>query len=385
MADKIPSKQFAKHEICLPAPAPGTTRQLSVFRYGDPGARPKVYIQTALHADEIPGMLVLHHLRKRLDMAAEKGGITGEIVIVPVANPIGMAQRIQGGVTGRLDLNNGKNYNRHYPHLAPEVADLIAAHLTFDENHNDRVIRDALKQAVSELPDASEGDAYRKSLLALCADADFCLDLHCDLESVLYMYSSGSHGQLADELCAQLGCEIHLVDSTNNRCFDGTISLAWVSIAKRFPDFPILPGCMGATIEYRGMSDVSDEFAESDAANLMQFLVNQNVVNGVQTTVPEPKCAATAIEAQIYIQSPRTGIVVFKKRCGDRVQSGEIVAEIIDPLESPGSARTALKSRISGKVMSHSVQRLVGPGQIVMAIAGKEILPERVGSYLLSD
>ena len=56
-----------------------------------------------------PGMLVLHHLRALLDQAAEEGRIVGEIVIVPVANPIGMTQRISGTVTGRLDFNNGKN------------------------------------------------------------------------------------------------------------------------------------------------------------------------------------------------------------------------------------------------------------------------------------
>ncbi|MBS1221081.1 MAG: succinylglutamate desuccinylase/aspartoacylase family protein, partial [Proteobacteria bacterium] len=48
--------------IELPSPAPGTEQTLRVHRYGAPGARPKAYFQAALHADEIPGLLVAQHL-----------------------------------------------------------------------------------------------------------------------------------------------------------------------------------------------------------------------------------------------------------------------------------------------------------------------------------
>src|SRR3546814_5615348 len=45
--------------------SPGTSRELVVHRFGQAGARPKVYLQAALHADETPGLLVLHHLYGR--------------------------------------------------------------------------------------------------------------------------------------------------------------------------------------------------------------------------------------------------------------------------------------------------------------------------------
>jgi hypothetical protein len=58
-------------------------------RYGKPGARPKAYLQASLHADEIPGMLAAHHLIGLLDDADKRGEIKGEIIVVPVANPVG--------------------------------------------------------------------------------------------------------------------------------------------------------------------------------------------------------------------------------------------------------------------------------------------------------
>ena len=62
---------MTKTVVALPLPTQhlGTTRTVTVHRYGDPSARPKVYIQAGLHADEIPGMLSAHHLIARLDEA----------------------------------------------------------------------------------------------------------------------------------------------------------------------------------------------------------------------------------------------------------------------------------------------------------------------------
>ena len=48
--------------IALPSPSPGTDRHLLVHRFGRKDARPRVWLQAALHADELPGPLVLHHL-----------------------------------------------------------------------------------------------------------------------------------------------------------------------------------------------------------------------------------------------------------------------------------------------------------------------------------
>lgn len=67
---KLPSEK-SHYNIPLPSPSPGTDRNIKVITYGDSNARPKVYIQTALHADEIPGMVMVHHLRRLLDQAAK--------------------------------------------------------------------------------------------------------------------------------------------------------------------------------------------------------------------------------------------------------------------------------------------------------------------------
>ena len=76
----------------LPLSNPGNEKFLFIIRYGKPNSRKKVYIQSGLHADESPGFLTMHHLIALFDRADRENRIQAEIVLVPVANPIGWDQ-----------------------------------------------------------------------------------------------------------------------------------------------------------------------------------------------------------------------------------------------------------------------------------------------------
>ncbi|MBK9605042.1 MAG: succinylglutamate desuccinylase/aspartoacylase family protein [Betaproteobacteria bacterium] len=84
----------SKNKIKLPAMTPGTTRSIAWLRYGKAGARPKVYLQAAIHANELPGAMLLHHLMPLLGEADRAGRIRGEIIVVPTVNPIGQSQLV---------------------------------------------------------------------------------------------------------------------------------------------------------------------------------------------------------------------------------------------------------------------------------------------------
>ena len=105
----------------LLSPSLGSHRTLTSLHFGKPGSGRKIYIQASLHAEELPGMLVAHHLRALFEAAEAAGQIDGEIVLVPVANPIGLAQRLDHKPMGRFELDTSENFNRHYPDLAAAV------------------------------------------------------------------------------------------------------------------------------------------------------------------------------------------------------------------------------------------------------------------------
>lgn len=56
----------------LPEHALGGQRQITSFHFGQPGKGEKIYLQAGLHADEVPGMLVLHYLK---DCSARRNGV----------------------------------------------------------------------------------------------------------------------------------------------------------------------------------------------------------------------------------------------------------------------------------------------------------------------
>jgi len=105
---------------------PGTGRSVVVHRFGRAGARPKAYLQAAIHANELPGAMALHHLMPMLAAADRARRIRGEIVVVPTVNPIGQAQLVGSNHLGRYDFLGRDNFNRNWLDLSGAVAERVA-------------------------------------------------------------------------------------------------------------------------------------------------------------------------------------------------------------------------------------------------------------------
>ena len=116
-----------RHDHPLLSPSLTTQRSISSFHFGTPGSGQKVYIQASLHADELPGMMTAWHLKQRLAALEAEGRIAGEIILVPVANPIGLDQNLNGVALGRFELASGQNFNRYYPAFAASCSNCCAS------------------------------------------------------------------------------------------------------------------------------------------------------------------------------------------------------------------------------------------------------------------
>ncbi|KEZ64852.1 succinylglutamate desuccinylase, partial [Pseudomonas amygdali pv. tabaci str. ATCC 11528] len=178
------------HTHDLLSPVPGTARQVHSFHYGPQNGSGKVYIQASLHADELPGMLVAWYLKQRLAELESAGRLLGEVVVVPVANPIGLEQVLMDTPLGRYELESGQNFNRWFSDLGAQVGDDIEARLTADAEHNAALVRDSLRAALDAVPANTQLQSLRLTLQRLACDADMVLDLHCDFESVEHLYTT---------------------------------------------------------------------------------------------------------------------------------------------------------------------------------------------------
>ena len=372
-----------KHPLI--SPAPGTTRELVSLHYGPAGTGRKALIQASLHADEVPGLLVAHHLRQRLAELEARGALRGEVVLVPFANPIGLSQRVLQSVEGRFDLASGENFNRRYADLVPRACELLVPRLTDGTAPTVDLVRHALRQACAELPAATELDSLRRVLLGLAIDADVVLDLHCDNEAVLHLYTTPELWPDVEPLARLLGSRAVLVaEGSGDEPFDEACSLAWPRIAaeltKRLGRTVTLPpACAAVTVELRGEADVRHELAAADAEKIVQYLAVRGLVDDAPSSLPPLECEPTPLAGSIPVEAPHGGVLVWVAELGARLRRGEPLVEIVDP--ASGDV-TAVASPTDGVFYARESRRFVPAGLRICKIAGREAL--RSGR-LLSD
>ncbi len=351
---------------------PGLKHELTVLRFGTPGARPKATIQAALHADEVPALLVAQALRHQLAAAEAAGNLSGEVVLVPVANPIGLAQRLLGRLEGRFDLRDGVNFNRGYADLADAAAAAVQGRLVNDENHNVALVRSALRNAALALPAQTPTEQLKRLLLAHAVDSDVVLDLHCDAQAVVHLYALSAHETLATELGALLGARaVLLASDSGDAPFDEACSRPWLQLQQRFAGHPLPLACFAPTVELRGECDTDLAQADADARALMEFLRRRGIVAGAAAALPAAVCGPTPLAGSEPIVAPHAGVLVFDAEPGQLLQAGDTVATLVN-LES--GLHTALATRSSGVLYARIASRWAVAGQRVAKVAGQTLV-----------
>ena len=361
----------------LTPPAPGTTRELLSLHFGPAASGRKAYLQAALHADEPPGLLVAWHLRQMLAEAEAAGRLTGEIVLVPMANPIGHAQRLLGRGIGRFELPSGENFNRQYANLAAAAYARLRPALDRGEMPDVAAVRAALRAACEDLPAPSELESLRRTLLMLAIDADLVLDLHCDNEAVMHLYTTPTLWPALAPLAQLLGAEACLLaGDSGGDPFDESCSLTFArlnalhaqagGVTSAWPE-----ACVAATIELRGETDVNHAHAQADAQALFGYLQLQGYITGATPTLPPLRRAPRPLAGSMPLYAPHGGVLVHRAALGAELRRGDPVADIIDPLS--GVCAT-LASPVDGVLYARESGRVVHSGTRVAKVSGTEEL-----------
>ncbi|MDK9705776.1 MAG: M14 family metallopeptidase [Desulforhopalus sp.] len=380
-----PMATCTTREHHLPEAAIGTARKLLSVHFAPPKATRKAYIQAGLHADEAPGYLVAARLVELLHRAHAAGEICEEIIVVPVANPIGLAQWGTDTVQGRFDDSDHVNFNRRYYDLVDSIVERMQGLQQEDGAANVRLIRKQLREILREKKPTTEGESLKHLLLSLSCDADIVLDLHCDHQAVLHVYMGKALWPEGADLSAQMGAMATLLaDDSGDMPFDEANSKIWWELAKKFPEAAIPPACLAATIELRGVADTDPEHTEQDARNLYFFLQRRGFISGHTPPLPALFAEATPLAGVDYLTSTGAGILSYLKQPGDLVAAGEAVALVTQPMKNPGTgAKVAIASRTSGVFFARSADRFARPGKIIGKVAGSAVL-EGKGPYLLT-
>jgi len=364
----------------LLSPVPGVTRQLHSFHFGPRGGA-KVYIQASLHADELPGMLVAWHLKRRLGELEQQGRLLREIILVPVANPVGLEQVMLDAPLGRFELQSGENFNRNFVDLSDSIGDQIEGHLTQDPAHNMALIREYLRRGLDAHPAHTPLQSQRLTLQRLACDADLVLDLHCDFEAVEHLYTTPEAWPQVEPLARYLGAQASLLATdSGGQSFDECFSLVWWQLQQRFgKHYPIPLGSIAVTVELRGQADVNHGLASQDCQALVDYLTHAGVIEGTAAPLPALPRPATPLAAVEPVATPLGGLLVYHARPGQQLEAGQLIAEVIDPISD---RVTAVRNSQPGLLYARSVRRMATAGMVIAHVAGEQVL--RSG-YLLAN
>jgi len=376
---------FDKISKTLFGDTPGRSTELNYFRIGPGDAGKKVYLQAAMHADEQPGIMVLHHLLPLLRAADAAGELKACFVLMPMVNPLGMGDIEFGQHQGRYNRSTGINHNRDWPVLYDAVSEGLAAQLGDDASENINIVRTALRDWVESLPRVTALDQWRQCVIGEACDADYVFDLHCDDDSLLHIFSIPQLGENMQQLANWTGAAATmLAEDSGGGSFDEVWPAIWLRLA-RDCDKPLPLPVVSCTLEYRGQFDTFDDLNRQDAHNLYGYFQEQGLIDGAPLGRKGEARAPTDLRATEYLRAPRAGLLAYRVELGDWVEKGDPVADLIR-LDGDGAfvERKPLTAGNSGQVISRKTVKYVWAGANVSKIVGSEILESRSGN-LLSD
>ncbi|WP_323120240.1 succinylglutamate desuccinylase/aspartoacylase family protein [Burkholderia alba] len=387
----------------LLSPTIGTHRELVSFHFGTPGigtpgigtpgaGRPasgvsdsdapavaqKIYLQAALHADETPAMLTAFLLKRRLAELEAAGALAAEIVLVPVANPVGLNHHVLGQFIGRFDLASGRNFNRGFLPLAP-LAERIGEQLGSDPARNLAIVRACVGAALDDTVPRTEFDSLQLALLKRSFDADVVIDLHCSLEAVMHVYTSETAWPAIEPLARYLGAQASLLaNDSGGHAFDDAHHLLWSALRRRLPaGKPVPDGALAVTVECRGQRDVTYACAQRDADALIDYLVWRGAIRGEPAPLPPLRAPATPLAGSEQFYAPVSGVLVHRAEVGATIRAGDPLFDIVDPLTD---CITTVSSRTDGVFYMRRAIRFVTAGAPLGRVTG--VVPVRSGMLL---
>lgn len=367
--------------------SPGKTTQLVYFKLGAEQAEKKVYLQAALHADEQPGILVLHHLLGLLQRAEEQGLLRARFVLFPMVNPLGMGDIGFRQHQGRYDRASGVNFNRNWPDLFKAVAKELSEPLTDDAAMNLQLVRAAVKAWLAKQAPVTALQQQRYYVMQEAYDADYVLDLHCDNDALPHIFTVPQSAAVMQDLSDWMGAAATLfAEDSGGHSFDEVWSGFWIKLAAAFPDKALPMACHSATLEYRGQFDTFDALNQEDAERLYGFLQSQGLIAG-EPIRPRPAAtpAGTDLAATEMTRVQQAGLLAYQVQLGDVVQTGDVLADLIHlDGEDAFIKRTPVLAGTNGVIISRNINKYVWPGCSIAKIVGTEPLESR-GEYLLED
>lgn len=301
----VASGRLSQIEIPIASLMSGTPVALPVVVYHGRNEGPTVWVNAAIHGDEIGGVEIIRRVSERLDPRT----MHGTVIAVPIVN-------VHGFNTSDRYLPDRRDLNRSFPgsargSLAGRIANLMMSEIV---------------ERCSVGIDLHTGSDHRVNLPQIRADLD-------DADTLA----------LADVFGAPV--------TIHSRTRDGSLREAGTD--------------RGATVLlFEGGEALR---FDRDAVNAGTVGVRR-VLNhlGITSDGPEPAGSTRYSRKTKWARAGKSGIVHLEPELGDEVKKGERVATILDPY---GKRLGRISAPVDGMIIGHTQHPLVNRGDAVLHVA----------------
>ncbi|KLV10901.1 succinylglutamate desuccinylase/aspartoacylase family protein [Photobacterium ganghwense] len=301
----------------------GNPMEISVIRIQGSGNGPRVYIQANVHGAEVQGNAVIYQLLEFFRQHPPEG----DVVLVPLANPMGINQKSGEFTLGRFDPVTGVNWNRQYHFDASLIAPFCEEYRHAEETVIREAFRGQLRQHLHERLNSpwglTCGQHLAINLQLMAVEADIVLDLHTGPISARHLYVP----EYARERARYFNIPLNiLIPSDFSGAMDEASFSPWWQLSEAFAKFGRpLPVMVDAfTIELGSQEKLNVQAAREDALGICQYLQHQGLWSATQVVECEPVTQhACYLKDYKAFFSPAGGQVEYHAAVNQPLAAGE--------------------------------------------------------------
>ncbi|MDJ0509206.1 MAG: succinylglutamate desuccinylase/aspartoacylase family protein [Crocosphaera sp.] len=319
--------------------ASGDEFSLQLYQFVGQKRVKKVYIQSNLHGSEIVGNAVISQLIDSLSNL-KKGQLDGEILLLPVCNPLGTNQRNHFFSSGRYNSYDGKDWNRifwDYEKFCRDLDRFIEDNLKFDsltiqENFLQKQ-KAAFQQQLEKINCPSSAplfEQYRYQLQSLSMDANYVIDIHSSSNKCIdYLFCfPGEQQKSAKYFNINYGV---LMDTYDGDAFDEAFMKPWLALEKRFETMgrKIKVDRESWTLELGSGMEMQPQSVAIGVAGIKNYLVNKGVLNLDGYKLQKTEITLVSRQQIKNYYAPTGGMIQNRLSLETFVKKGDKIYEIL--------------------------------------------------------
>lgn len=368
--------------IDLQSLASGDFLQLKVYRFVGNSEGKKVYIQANLHGAEIVGNAVIYELIKCFS-SLQPQDINGEIILVPLCNPVGVNQRHHFFSTGRFNPHDGQNWNRIFWDCSSEISKEIDSFLeeNFDLSEAEiyRIYKDKIRRKLEKkieeedrIRGLSFSEKYRNLLQKLSALADYVIDIHSSsVSAISYIYTFKGREKSAEYFGFDYGV---LVDEIEGKAFDEAFLNPWLKLEEKLAEKgkKVVFDVESWTLELGSGMKIEEESVERGVSGIINYLAFKKVLN-IRLLPIARKIKLIPKSQMKHYYAPKGGIIRNRLPAGSIIRKGETLYQLVSFEKREAMPTiTEVVSVDEGIVYDVSTNDTVNEGEYVLGIFAHE-------------